>query len=299
MNGVRNVLETRCPGLHGRIEQMLIDAEARYSRNTNQPASEFLLEHSQRTAAIAQKISKIEGVDSFLPVLVALYHDAGKFNDGEYHNDDVAEEEHAAVLAGQMLAEFGVERGDIDAVLQALRALYNDKLPCIGASRIVQDADRLDKLGALGVSAFFTKAALRGRGLVEAVMQAASRELTYALAAPRSMFTEAGRRLAMAQAAKTVAFFDSLLDDLESWGIASFERRTIVLQEDVRTRDGDSVQNMEVMIVMPRYCPTCDAALGLTHRRGRGIKCEKLTACFACDDCGYAAETSFCLPVLV
>ena len=46
------------------------------------------------------------------------------------------------------------------------------------------------------------------------------------------MFTETGKKLAKAQTAKTVAFFDALLDDLETWGIASFERRTIVLEED-------------------------------------------------------------------
>ena len=297
MNDVRNVLETRCPGLHDRIEKMLIDAEARYNQQANQAASQFLLEHTRRTAAIAYKISGIEGVDSFLPVLVALFHDAGKFHEGEYHQDDIPEEEHAAVLAGNMLTEFDLERSDIDAVRDALRALYNDKLPCVGACRIVQDADRLDKLGALGVSAFFTKATLRGRGLVDALAQAASRELTYALAAPRSMFTETGKKLAKAQAVKSVAFFDSLLDDLESWGIASFERRTIVLQEDFRTRDGACVSSMEATIVMPRACPDCETSLALTHRRGRGIKCENLTARFACSDCGYAGETSFCLPV--
>jgi hypothetical protein len=96
------------------------------------------------------------------------------------------EEEHAAVLAARMLAEFGVEASDIEAVLQALRALYDDRLPCAGPCRIVQDADRLDKLGALGVGAFFTKAALRGRGLIDALAQTLSRELTYAQAAPRS-----------------------------------------------------------------------------------------------------------------
>jgi len=54
---------------------------------------------------------------------------------------------------------------------------------------------------------------------------------------------------------------------------------------------------MEVTIVMPRACPDCDASLGLSHVRGRGVKCEKLTARFACSGCGYARETSFCLPV--
>ncbi len=298
MNDVRNVLEARCPGLHDRIETMLIDAEARFNRQTEQGASEFLLEHTRRTAAIAHRLAESEGVDAFLPVLVALYHDAGKFHDGGYHQDNIPEEEHAATLAGPMLAEFGLNTNDIEAVGAALRALYNDKLPCVGACRIVQDADRLDKLGALGISAFFTKAALRGRGLIEAVGQAASRELTYAQAAPRAMFTETGRRLATAQAAKTIAFFDGLLDDLETWGIAAFERRTIVLQEEFRTRDGACVNSMEATIVMPRACPDCETSLMLTHSRGRGIKCEKLMARFACTDCGYAGETSFCLPVL-
>jgi predicted RNA-binding Zn-ribbon protein involved in translation (DUF1610 family) len=55
---------------------------------------------------------------------------------------------------------------------------------------------------------------------------------------------------------------------------------------------------MEVTIVMPRTCPDCDGSLGLTHRRKRGVKCEKLVANFACEDCGYARETAFCLPVL-
>ena len=297
MNDVRNMLEARFPGLHARIEKALVEAEARYNHQTNQAPSEFLLEHARRTAAIAHKISRMEGVDSFLPVLVALYHDAGKFHEGEYHKDDVPEEEHAAVLAGRMLPEFGVERSEIEAVLEALRALYNDRLPCVGPCRIVQDADRLDKLGALGVGAFFTKAALRGRSLIDALAQTLSRELTYALAAPRSMFTETGKKLAGERAAKTIAFFDDLLDDLESWGIASFERRTIILEEDFRTRDGASMQRMEVTIVMPRACPDCEASFGLTHLREQGVKCERLTARFACGGCGYARETSFCLPV--
>ena len=297
MNDVRTLLETRFPGLHARIEETLVEAEARYNRQADQAPSEFLLEHTRRTAAIAHKISAMEGVDSFVPALVALYHDAGKFHEGEYHKDNIAEEEHAAALAATMLAEFGVERGDIEAVLEALRALYDDRLPCVGPCRIVQDADRLDKLGALGVGAFFTKAALRGRGLVNALESTLSRELTYALAAPRSMFTETGKKLAGEQAEKSIAFFEGLLRDLENWGIASFERRTLVLEEDFRTRDGAHLRRMEVTIVMPRACPDCEASLGLTHLRERGVKCEQLIAQFACAGCGYVRETSFCLPV--
>jgi uncharacterized protein len=297
MGGIRNILEARFPGLHAAVEQLLVESEARYNRQTNQAPSQFLLEHTRRTAAIAYRISGLEGVDAFLPVLVALFHDAGKFHGGEYHKDDIPEEEHAAVLAEKTLSEFGVARSDVVAVQEALRALYNDKLPCVGACRIVQDADRLDKLGTLGIAAFFTKATLRGRGLIDALEQNGSRELTYALAARRSMFTQTGKKLAGEHAAKTVGFFDALLDDLENWGIASFERRTIVLEEDFRSRDGTPIKTMEVTVVMPRACPDCSASLGLSHVRGRGVKCEKLTARFACNSCDYARENSFCLPV--
>jgi len=297
MNDVKNMLDRRFPGLHARIERTLAEAEARFTRQTGQAPSEFLLEHSQRTAAIAYKIAQAEGIDSLLPTLVALYHDIGKFHDGQYHQDNVPEEEHAAVLAEAMLAEFGAERAEIDGVIEALRALYNDQLPCTGPCRIVQDADRLDKLGALGVGAFFTKAALRGRGLIDALVQTLSRELTYAGAAPLAMLTGTGRQFALQQATRTTTFFDDLLSDLEGWGIAAFERRAIILEEDFRTRDGASVASIEVTIVMPRACPDCAAVLGLTHWRGRGVKCEKFTARFACEGCDYAREISFCLPV--
>jgi HD superfamily phosphodiesterase len=297
MNAVRKLLETRIPGLHARIETMLADAEALYARNAGQAPSQFLLEHSGRTAAIAYKVALMEGIDPFLPCLVALYHDAGKFHGGAYHEDDVPEEEHAASLAERMLAEAGLPRTDVEAALEALRALYQDAVPASAACRVVQDADRLDKLGVLGVSAFFTKAAMRGRGLVAALAQSLSRELTYAAAAPYSMLTETGRRLAREQAAKTLAFFDELVRDLEEWGIASFERRLIVLEEDFRARDGSPLPRLEVTIAMPRACPRCDASLGLAHSRRRGVKCEQLVVRFACAGCGHELQTQFCLPV--
>lgn len=298
MNEVRNLLEARVPGLHARIEASLADAEARYNRRAGQPASAFLLEHTQRTAAIARTLALREGVDPWAPVLVALFHDAGKFHEGEYHQDDVPEEEHAARLALALLGEHGVDAAGIELVLQALRALYDDRLPCVGACRIVQDADRLDKLGALGVGAFFTKATLRSRGLVDALAQTLSRELTYAHAAPRSMFTGSGRQLARALSARTIAFFDDLLAELDECGIAAFDRRPLVLRGDFRTRDGEPADQIEVTVVTPRACPRCEGEIDLAHRLGRGVKCETVKARITCRACDYAQEISFCLPVL-
>ncbi len=298
MNEARDLLEARHPGLLATIEAALVAAETLYNAASGQPPSEFLLEHTRRTTAIAHMISAKEGVDALLPVLVAMFHDAGKFHGGEYHQDGVPEEEHAAILAAQMLADFGLARPDIDAVATALRSLYDERLPCIGPARIVQDADRLDKLGAMGVGAFFTKAALRGRGMIDGLVQAASRELTYALAAPRSMFTASGRQLAAEQGAISVSFFDQLLAQLEAWGIAGFERRTVVLDEEFRSRDGALVRGMEVTIVMPRTCPDCGGPLALTHSREQGVKCERFIARFRCANCSYTGGTSLCLPVI-
>src|SRR3989304_4915116 len=123
MDDVRNVLEARFPGLHAAVERLLVDSEARYNHQTNQAPSEFLLDHTRRPAAIAYRISGMEGVDPFLPILVALFHDAGKFHDGEYHKDDIPEEEHSAVLAEKMLSEFGGAQGVVVAVPEALRPL--------------------------------------------------------------------------------------------------------------------------------------------------------------------------------
>ncbi len=297
INQVRRTLEARIPGLHARIEKMLADSEALFARKAKQARSEFLLEHSRRTAAIAYRIALMEKLDPFLPCLIALYHDAGKFHEGAYHQDNVPEEEHAAAIAESMLGAAALSRGEIEAVAQGLRALYKDALPSSAACRVVQDADRLDKLGVFGVSSFFTKAALRGRGLVAALTSSLSRELTYARTAPYSMLTDTGRRLAREQAAKTLAFFDDLLQDLEDWGIAAFERRTVLLEEEFRARDGSRLPRLEVTIVMPRGCPECDAPLTLAHSRRRGVKCEQLVVRFDCRGCGHSLETQFCLPV--
>lgn len=297
MNEVRKLLESRAPGLHACIEQALVECEADFNRRKQQAPSEFLVDHSRQTAAIAHLLAAREGVDPFLPVLVALFHDAGKFHGGAYHDDDVPEEEHAARLAEAMLAEHGLPRADIDALTAALRALYDDRLAPESAGRIVQDADRLAKLGTLGVGAFFTKATLRGRGLVDALEQTLSRELTYALAAPRSMLTDSGSDLASRWAAASVAYFDVLLADLAECGIAAFERRTLMLHGDFRDRDGEGVDTMEVTVVTPRECPQCEGSIDLEYQRERGVKCEMLRARTACRSCGHGREMAFCLPV--
>ena len=56
MNEVRRLLKPRFPGFPARIERTHVEAEARHNRQTKQVPSEFLLEHTRRTLAIAHKL---------------------------------------------------------------------------------------------------------------------------------------------------------------------------------------------------------------------------------------------------
>jgi hypothetical protein len=112
------------------------------------------------------------------------------------------------------------------------------------------------------------------------------------------MSTETGKTLAGARTATTIAFFDDLLRDLEHWGIAAFERRTLLVEGDFRGRDGTRVKQTQVTLVLPRACPECEAPLTLSHRCERSVKCEMLKARVACRSCDYVRDISFCLPVL-
>ena len=194
MNEVRKLLESRLSRA-ARAHR----ADARRGRGALQPPepgrrprnSCWSTRGTRRPSRTRWPLRK--GVDPFLPVLVALYHDAGKFHDGGYHQDDVPEEEHAADWPQPCSPSSAWSAPISSRDRQRCAPCTTTGWPCAGACRIVQDADRLDKLGALGVGAFFTKATLRGRGLVDAIVQTLSRELTYALAAPRSMLTESGQ----------------------------------------------------------------------------------------------------------
>ena len=114
------------------------------------------------------------------------------------------------------------------------------------------------------------------------------------------MFTASGKRLAADQAGRTIEFFDHLLEQLDSWGIASFERQTIFLDEDFPTRSGTMARGKEVTLVMVSACPECRGALTMTHRREHDVKRVRfiLVARFQCGDCSYATETKLALPVL-
>jgi HD superfamily phosphodiesterase len=288
-----SLVESRFPGLHQKIRQVIHQSENQY-QGTPDSSSSFLWEHTTHVASLAHRLAQAEHVDPMIPVIAALFHDAGKFVGGKYHEDGSVEEEESARIAGGLLREAGMKPADIEQVLGGLRALYNEKAGKNVVADFVHDADLLCKFGALGVAAFFVKSALRGRTLGTAVFQHLSKELTYAACLPANMRTAAGRTLATKRAGDSLKFFRALLDELRDAQIADLKIRRI------RVAGTDqSVPSAEVLLVYPPVCPACGGRWARTGTAEQGVKCRKLSVEIRCRHCGGRSETSFCLPEIV
>ena len=118
--------------------------------------------HVYRVWKNAVQIAKREDVDLFVVELAALLHDIAdwKFNDG---NEDIGPQ-----LAREWLESLNVEENEISNVCQIIQdisfkgsgVVTNMKTQ---EGKIVQDADRLDAMGAIGIGRAFAYGGSKGR----------------------------------------------------------------------------------------------------------------------------------------
>ena len=118
--------------------------------------------HVYRVWKNAVQIAKHEEVDLFVVELAALLHDIAdwKFNDGN--------EEIGPQLAREWLESLNVDEIEISNVCQIIQdisfkgsgVITNMKTP---EGNIVQDADRLDAMGAIGIGRVFAYGGSKGR----------------------------------------------------------------------------------------------------------------------------------------
>jgi HD superfamily phosphodiesterase len=282
-------IKSRFPGLLEKVHQVFRDTENAYEGSDLQES--FLWEHTMHVASIANRLAQAEGMDPMIPVVAALFHDAGKFAEGHYHSDGTIEEEESARIAEPLLRQFGMKASDIRKVLSGVQALYNEKNRKNRVGAILHDADFLSKFGAMGVASFFTKATLRGHTLRSAVIGYLSKELTYAACLPLNMHTAAGKKLANRKARDSVKFFRSLLDELREARIADLEIRPVRIPYPSRIN-----QSLTIRLVVSRTCPECGGSWDMGWSTEKGVKCQKLNIDWRCSHCGKQLETSFCLP---
>jgi HD superfamily phosphodiesterase len=285
-----SVVESRFPGLIDRLRKVIQESEFKYEGGKKRSES-FLWEHTLHTASIAYQLAQAEKTDPLIPVIAALFHDAGKFSGGKYHSDETAEEEMSAQIAGRLLRQFGMKSADIRQVLSGLKALYKEKSRKNAVACILHDADFLSKFGALGVAGFFIKSALRRRTLRSTVLGYLSKELTYASCLPLNMRTAAGRKLAAKKASDSLKFFRALLAELREARIANLKIRQLRIPNP-----SDRGRLIQVQIVVSPTCPNCGSGWSIAWATEKGVKCRKLNIDWSCTYCGEQLETSFCLP---
>ena len=284
------VIESRFPGLIAKVREIIEESESKYDGNGKRSES-FLWEHTTHATSIAYQLAQAEKADPLIPVITALFHDAGKFAGGKYHSDETAEEEESARIADRLLRQFGMKAAEIRKVLAGLKALYNEKARKNSVAAIIHDADFLSKFGALGIAEFFIKSALRRRTLQSTVLGYLSKELTYASCLALNMHTAAGRKMASKKASDSLKFFRALLTELRDTGIADLKIRQLRIPYPASEN-----QFLKVQLVVSPKCPRCGGSWTAAWTTEKGVKCRKLNIDCICSECGERLETSFCLP---
>ncbi len=118
--------------------------------------------HIERVWKTAQHIAQQEQVNLLVVELGALLHDIA---DSKFHNGD---EEIGPQKAQTFLQSIGVSAGIIDAVVYIIRniSFKGQKQQTAGATpelQVVQDADRLDAIGAIGIARAFSYGGFKNR----------------------------------------------------------------------------------------------------------------------------------------
>lgn len=120
--------------------------------------------HIERVWNNAKLLLKTEDVDHFIVEMAALLHDIA---DSKFHDGD---EEIGPKKAGEFLRKIGVQEIQTIHIQQIIRNMsFKSSLGKLNFSskemEVVQDADRLDAIGAIGIARAFTYGGFKNREL--------------------------------------------------------------------------------------------------------------------------------------
>lgn len=127
--------------------------------------------HTERVYKNALLISKDEAVDEFVVAIAALLHDIA---DSKFHNGD---DSVGPRIAREFLFKQNVDSMIIEHVVKIIenmsynKSLENTTLFTSPELMVVQDADRLDAIGAIGIARCFNYGGFKGRKLYDPEIQ--------------------------------------------------------------------------------------------------------------------------------
>ena len=132
---------------------------------THEPAHDYL--HVRRVVMNARHIAEAEGADRFVVTAAALLHEL--FNHPKGHPESHLSGEVCAAEACAVLREAGCPSKYIEPVCYAIRvhSFSRGIVPDTLEAKVLQDADRLDAIGAIGVARCFATCAQMQRPFYE------------------------------------------------------------------------------------------------------------------------------------
>lgn len=119
----------------------------------NDPAHDF--EHILRVYKNAEKICKTEKADKKLVLSAVLLHDIVSFPKSDKRSKTASIK--SAIKAKKILKRFNFSMTEIKIIMDAIEShsFSKNKKPKTLEGKILQDADRLDALGAIGIARTF------------------------------------------------------------------------------------------------------------------------------------------------
>lgn len=171
--------------------------------------------HTFRVHALAKRIALAEGADLELVELAALLHDV---DDHKLSPETAAGKDRAVGF----LRCHGVGYDRIMAIIQIIDQVSfsrNSFPPSTLEGKCVQDADRLDAMGAIGIARTFAYGGSKGRRLHDPQMQDPTASVQHfydkLLRLKSMMNTETGRQLAAPRHEFLEAFLEEFLREWE------------------------------------------------------------------------------------
>jgi len=123
-------------------------------------------EHTKRVRALALQIAQEEGGKLFIIEMAALLHDIA---DWKFHNGD---EKAGSRIAREWLSQFPIKEEDIQHICHIIdhisyKGAHSETIALSLEGQIVQDADRIDALGAIGIARTFAYGGNKNRAIYD------------------------------------------------------------------------------------------------------------------------------------
>ena len=182
-----------------------VEEFVRGAMSKNDPAHDGA--HVERVVKLSRRLCRSCGGDPYRTELLAWLHDL---------NDDKLASDLGAASIEAFLTQIGVEEQDVRFVLEGIPYISYRKHPKLSPEipleiRLVQDADRVDAMGAVGIARTFAYGGAKGRSLEDSLAHFDEKLLKlYDL-----LSTDAARAIAAARRDVLVQFYRQFREEWE------------------------------------------------------------------------------------